>query len=431
MPTNTDIDNSIVQQLNALEQSFCRSSPSNAFVKITVNYRSDLPDISPPAIAYVMEDGNYYLKYFTDPIFESLPYYSKHGSGWHPLDVSAPRWDRPLIIINTRWISCNGVQQDLDLLMNAFDIKGLPDQWIQQMAASIPTELTGGKVANDYSVGAIDLNVSDFSTSIPLGSKVKIKAYQYTVIASAPSSGAPSYIKLASGLIEDVNTGEDIKIIPLTDLGTLPPSCFIFRIGRKDMSDPFSELDATKNTWYITSTECSNQPTNRNRKCWNLSLYANGNPPARFDRVIHVVESTSVKVRIDDELIDKTVIEALELQKKIVPGDIIFDHTPIDPDVQDIEYKRMWDYLVPKKDEETTLVNMEFAREITVLNRKAFDEIEKYFQLTRLYIINMTHESQSWKRTVPANITSEWVIQTVPWAKQHHPAEFCYWRDAS
>lgn len=427
----------LYSQLDGIQRKLFNVAASNAFVRLAVDYRSQLPDVNPPAIAYVREDGNYYLKYYTDLAFEGTPYYSKHGSGWHPLDVSSPRFDRPIHVINTRWVIVNGFQQDLDLMVNVYNEKGLTQGQIDVMQASTPTPIIGGRIdaVAGYPIGATQLNVKDFIGPIDIGSMVRISSGMttYTIIARAPSSSAPLYIEITPGLTQAVSNNAAITFLPVTNLGVLPPSHLILRVGREDMSNPFSELKAANNTWYVTSVECapghSLDPESRLRKCWNLSYIASSNPPARFDRVIHGIEADIVLVREDDEAVEKTVQEVLLDQKRVIPGDLLFDNRLQDPDALTPIRNRRWEYLAPNINEPTELIPFEFARTLTVMSRAEFDEINKYFQLTRIYIINMSHGTQSWTRYVPSGIDEHGEIQMAVWNRKHHPAELCYWSD--
>jgi hypothetical protein len=426
-------------QLDAIQQKLFNIAASNAFVRVVVDYRSQLPDVNPPAIAYVREDGNYYLKYYTDPAFEGTPYYSKHGNGWHPLDVSSPRFDRPIHVINTRWVVVNGFQQDLDLMVNLYNENGLEQAQIDVMTASIPTPITGGRIdaVGGYPIGTTQLNVKDFTGPIDIGSMVRISSSPmvYTIVARAPSSDAPLYIEISPGLIQAVNNNAAITFLPVTNLGVLPPSHFILRVGREDMSNPFSEIKVDNNTWYMTTVECapghSLDPECRLRKCWNLSCITPLilNPPARFDRVIHGIEAETVLVRDGEAVVEKTVQEVLQDQKRIIPGDLLFDNRLQNPELSTPVRNRRWEYLAPNINEPTQLIPFEFARVLTVMSRAEFDEINQYFQLTRIYVVNMSHGKQSWERYLPSGIDEHGEIQMARWDRRHHPAELCYWAD--
>jgi hypothetical protein len=421
-----------------LERRIGNVCAANAFSKITVIKRSDLPNIQPPAIAYVQEDGNYYLKYCADPIFESTPYYSKHVDGWHPLDVSSPRWDRPIHIIDTEWVIVNGFRQDLDLLVNAYVEKGLSDHYLGLMDNSNPPLLTGGELANDYEQGATQLNVQYFQNPIPIGMTIKIgsDSTSYKIAGRVPSGDPPVTIEVSPGLSKNFYIGTQIQILPCTDLGTLPPGDFIFRIGRENMSNPFSPLKPENNCWYITSTECTSylpSPAQRRRKCWNVNFIGGNNPPARFDRVIHVADSEKVDVYETTEegevLVEKDLMDVLMDQKKVVPGDVVFDNTPKHEDVGNPIRRRRWDYLAPKIEDKSKMIPFEFARELTVMNKQEFMTLTKYFQFTRIYIINMTHGSQAYTRQLPTGVDSKGNVQWKDWSKKQHPAELCYWGD--
>lgn len=391
---------------------------ASQFAHVIVDFREELPDLQPPAIAYVKEDGNYYLKYFINSAFQNTPYYSEHGNGWHPLDISSPRFDRPIHIINTRWVIVNGMTQDLEYLPRK---KGLSDDDIANMPS--PEAVEVGQTSGSHPAGVTQLRVTGFEAPMYIGASINIADVNYIVVGRFPADEPPTIIELDQPLPEEVASGTVIEFWPVTELGTLPPEHLVFRIGREDMENPFSILKAENNQWYMTSVECyPDHPKidERIRYCWNVTKLADGNYPARFDRVIHVIESEIVQTWTGEELVQ----DVLRDQKKIVPGDVLFDRSQKE---NSATRRRRWDYVVPKTDEPYSFIPLEFARILTVLNRDEFDKIKKYFELTRIYVINMTHGTQYWPRYLPIGFNEYGEIIEEEWNRVQYPAEFCYW----
>jgi len=132
---------------------------------------------------------------------------------------------------------------------------------------------------------------------------------------------------------------------------------------------------------------------------------ADGNPPSRFDRVIHRASS--------DEIFD-----ALSERKKTIPGDFVYR-----------DDKKVWYYLLPPVEEGDPLIEVEVARYITVKSKERFLWLTEDFDLRHLFVINLKHEKQNWIRNVPRLVRSEGDILTTPWNKKHHSADFCYWEN--
>jgi hypothetical protein len=145
--------------------------------------------------------------------------------------------------------------------------------------------------------------------------------------------------------------------------------------------------------------------------------------------VIHGIEAETVLVRDGEAVVEKTVQEVLQDQKRIIPGDLLFDNRLQNPELSTPVRNRRWEYLAPNINEPTQLIPFEFARVLTVMSRAEFDEINQYFQLTRIYVVNMSHGKQSWERYLPSGIDEHGEIQMARWDRRHHPAELCYWAD--
>jgi len=105
---------SLWQRLYDLENKVYNQSGSQ-IKQYTVSYLEDLDSLysAPPAIAYVKETGEYYRKFNVEPDIYKTPYFSGRN-GWFSLDVSTPRFDRQIHIINHRWVTVENYTQDLD-----------------------------------------------------------------------------------------------------------------------------------------------------------------------------------------------------------------------------------------------------------------------------------------------------------------------------
>lgn len=113
------------QRLYALEQKLFNQSGSQ-IKQYTVANLIDLETLftAAPAIAYVVETGEYYKKHVINSAVSTTPYESSIN-GWVALDVSVPRYDRRIHVTRYKWVRTAGYTQDLDYMNAKEEGKGI------------------------------------------------------------------------------------------------------------------------------------------------------------------------------------------------------------------------------------------------------------------------------------------------------------------
>ena len=293
----------------------------NSYEVVTLDELANIR-IDPPAMAYVRSTGCYYFKFPTNPYLAVTSYTSLIGDGWQPVDISSPQYDRPIHIVNTRWVQTPHLIQDLDYYPG----------YIHE----------GG----DY--------------------------YPAEIIEGMPEPSDPE--------------------TEITELLNITPGDLVLRINENpDLYE-----------WYIASVEVLNLRRS-DRYCWDLMRIAVGNIPARFERVIHAVDSEEAF----DGLFDRN---------KVVPGDMVMHKT-----------NKTWGYMVP--DIDSILRQVFCARELVVKDMDDFNSIHEDFTFGELFVINLKHSSQYWLRELPNSVDKHGNIGYISWEHPQHPGEFCYIND--
>lgn len=352
-------------------------------------------DVPPPAMAYVRETSEYFLKFPFDPHIAKTAYYT---GTWVPIDVSSPRHDRPIYKVTTQWVTTNGWTQNLDLFINEFSEGGLAQNVIDAMEASIPVP-----PYNITNLGT--LNPGDFVLRLGFNGEGKYDPNNnqwYVATAECYDHPAPPRRRRKCWNLARITTGN-------------APARFdhvIHVIGKTEDEETILAQLNSRNK--IIPGDII---YHKDEKSWDYMIQGtvSGLVDGDYlegDSEINVHELT------EDLLIGGTITFTGDDTQYIII-DIVDATITIAPDLV-MNLANGMAFTSPK------LINVDLTRAITVLREDEYHIFKQYFEFHRLYVINLTHKKQLWYRQIPVDIDQYGEILFQTWNEQQHPADFCY-----
>jgi len=175
----------------------------------------------------------------------------------------------------------------------------------------------------------------------------------------------------------------------------------------------------TNKHWYVVSVESlGSEDTSVSfetpqfceghiRDCFNFYHISAGEVPARFEAILHVIAS-------------EEAFETIWEQKKVIPGDLLY-HS-----LWHNWYQILPKYVNGEVSQETSFAD--FSRTLTVFDKAEFTNYLEDFDFNNLYVINLSHETQRWTRTLKTGFDTDGNITTTTWTRyKYRPAEFVYY----
>lgn len=378
--------------------------------------------ISAPAIGYVRETGSYFFKYEVPWELKSTPFYSGLGQDWHPADVSSPRFDRPIHVINTRWL--NG--QDLDFYADfVWKLQGTSflswDDLYRIHGSVFPPPST----EEGTTIDAEQLHPGDLIFRYQRWEGVTVGAKGDTVLAVAgleteiadkygtsfAAEGANSTVGKPGSIL--FVGGREYPVISHSPNNFDDVDQYDHETPWKPTTEPTTQITLAKpleadinadtpfvivnRQWYCVSLEIQEPCPTHLPHCFPIFRIAGGDAPARFDRVCH-------------RLASKDGHAALVAQKKVLPGDFEFH-----------EKWTNWYQAIGDGPDQGHV-----GRYLTVQDRAEFDKLKTRFALNHHFVLNRTHQDQKWRRQVPIGINGDFTVVNGAARLIHRPADWCY-----
>ena len=503
-----------IQELNELVETLKSLKSANMY---EVENRQALRtlNVDPPAVAYCRADGNYYFKYSDLGALKNTPYFSGIGDGWHNMDAPSPQFDRLIHIVTTQWL--NGINldyfpdfievqqsaRDLDELQGIFGTRYGPpsSEYNTEISLMKPGEFIyrsqyyQGRIGSNKGIGSQVISLLDLDKEIPdkwftsrnfplnendysvynSGSILVIDGEEYEILDHFPNhrtvsdggiyfrwvQGLPYYDRAPQG--SETADEHDSRYNAIWRGCGLPTTKVYIRGGLRKPITAESSFYIYNRQWYIVSCEKLDHCPGHKFRCWDYMRMAGHLAPARFSRRIHTIG-------------DENEIKQFYLQKKILPGDLIFheqnsNYYQILPPyrgkvytsesyssgyfgaitvkglpnilqmgspvlLQDTEYiltGKNGDNIVLDRALETEVDNdseclilqstfADFTRILTVKDKSHFQELDRLFDFNNLFICNLTHTDQRYRRSLPLFGELYSVVEET-WNQLLHPVE--------
>lgn len=381
----------------------------------------------PPAMAYVHETSSYFLYYSTPPHYKTLRYMSAIGEGWHPIEASAPSFDRPIHNVHTRWLNGHDLDYYPDFVWTLQSTSYLEWEDLFRVHGEMfgPPSDAYDTVIGNIAPGDLILRHEEAVGVLPEGGMsgswlLEVEGLERelsTKFGAAWAAEVANNTKGQSGCTMILPSGAELPLIshapnnfdtpdsyenaksPWRPSGVPTTAVQLLAPLAADIA-PGTEVRFRTVHWYAASVEILGGCMGHLPHCFPYFRIAGADAAPRFRRLCHTA-------------VGEAGFNSLLAQKKCVPGDIVYDPT-----------NNNWS--VATINSAGDLSSVPTVRLLSVRNPAAYAVLKQFFHFEHMFVLNREHSKQSYLPAVPGGVSPNGIIRYTAAERTYHPAEWCY-----